>query len=99
MFLRVKPSHIRESVVFTWITVAVFFRYLWFCVIVLTDWLRGFSLVDKWVYVFFLPKVLVVVVGLLVTNIPLWLLIPFAFLPVQVVGPIFFIAFIVALAR
>jgi hypothetical protein len=90
--------HLKEATLFTWKATATFFRFFWFGLVILLHWLRGFSFFNE-AYAFLVPKLLIIVVGLLVTNIPLWLLIPISFLPIAVVGPVFFVAFVVALAH
>lgn len=82
---------------FIWVCKAV---YLFFYSITLGfrgifEWLGGFAPVNAWFFKFFLPKLAIVVVGLLVTQIPLWILIILSFLPPGIVGPTFFVAFIV----
>lgn len=92
-------SHLLESILFTFKAAAVFFRFLWLGSIAVSDWLKGFPLVNKWYYSFLLPKILIVIVGSLVTSIPLWALILVSFLPAPIIGPLFFVAFILALAH
>jgi hypothetical protein len=88
-------SNLKESTLWTFALFGTFLAYLWFGTIALTDWMKGFALVDKWFFTFFLTKVGVALIGLLMTPFPLWLLIAISFLPLPVVLPIFFIAFIV----
>ncbi len=88
-------SNLKESTLWTLAFFAIFFRYLWLGIIALSDWLKGFALVDKWFFTFFLTKVAIVLVGLLMTPIPLWILLGVSFLPLPVILSIFFVAFIV----
>lgn len=79
--------------------VGIIFNFFFYAIVALIDWLKVFPLIDKWFTSFFLPKVVVVVVGLLVTPIPLiWLLI-ISFLPPGIVFSVFFVAFIYAFAH
>lgn len=92
-------SRLKESTIYALKAVATFFRFFWFGFVVLSGWVRSFAFIDKWVYVFLVPKILIVILWLLVTDIPLWILIPTSFLPVGIARPAFFIAFIFALAQ
>lgn len=92
-------SHLKESTTFTWKAVATFFTFFWFGIVAVSGWLKEFPLINKWYYSFLLPKALIVIVGLLVTPIPLWLLVPLSFVPLPIIAPIFFVAFILALAH
>lgn len=91
--------HLKEAVIFTWRAVATFFKFFFFGIIALSDWLKEFPFINKWYYSFLLPKALIILVGYLVTSIPLWLLILLSFLPLPVIAPLFFVAFIFALAH
>lgn len=91
--------HVKESTVFTFGLVRTFFKFLWYGMVALSDWLKGFTLINEWVFVFFLPKLFIVLIGLLVTPLPLWVLIPLSFAPPGAVGGVFFIAFIMAFAQ
>jgi hypothetical protein len=84
-----------ESFLFACKAIGAFFNILAFGVTALSDWSRGFAPVNKWFFVFFLPKMMIVAIGLIVTSIPWWILIGLSFLPTRVIGPIFFIAFII----
>jgi hypothetical protein len=83
-------------------TLALFGRllyYLWFGVYALSDWLKGFALVEKWFFTFFLSKVMIILLGLLMTHIPLWILVPLSFLSPRVVLPVYFVSFIYMLSQ
>lgn len=73
-----------------------FFKFLWYGVIALSDWLKGFALVDEWMFTFFLPKLFIVLIGLLVTPLPLWLLVLLSFLPLGLTSGLIFLAFVLA---
>jgi len=88
-------SHLKESAIFTFKAMASFFNALTFGVVALSDWLKGFAPVNDWFFVFLLPKLLIVLIGLLVTSIPLWVLVLVSFLPLQIIVPVFFVAFII----
>lgn len=94
MFIpKVKYSHIKTAAKSTWKEVAAFFIYLWLMLVVIFNWSKGFSPVGR-TYSFLIPKLIIVAMGALVTGIPFLLLVPIAFLPVGLVVPIFFAAFI-----
>lgn len=92
-------SQLKESIIFTFKVAGVFFKFFWLGIVAISGWLKEFPLINKWYYSFLLPKALIVIVGLLVTSIPLWLLIPLSFVPLPIIAPIFFVAFIFALAH
>jgi hypothetical protein len=92
-------SYLRESTAWTFALFGRFLFIVWFGMIALTEWLKGFALVDKWFFTVFLGKVVIILVGMLMTSIPLWILFLISFLPVSVIGPLFFIAFIVMLSQ
>lgn len=91
--------HLKEAVIFTWSSVTTFFRFFWLGMLALAEWLKEFPLIDKWYYSFLLPKAIIILVGYLVTSIPLWLLVLISFLPIGTIAPLFFVAFILALAH
>lgn len=59
-------------------------------------WLRGFAAIDTWVFKFFLLKVFLIMIGMLVTPLPLWVLVLLSFAPPGIVGGIYFLAFLYA---
>lgn len=73
-----------------------FFKFAWYGIIAVSDWLKGFALVNEWVFTFFLPKLAIVLIGLLVTPLPLWVLVILSFLPLGLTSALIFVAFIVA---
>ncbi len=92
-------SHLKESTSVLASGVKVFFTFFFFGLIALADWLKGFALINQWVFIFLLPKILIVTVGYFVTPFPLWLLVGFSFAPVRIVAVIFFLAFIYMFAH
>lgn len=92
-------STLKESAVWTLLLFLRFFQIIWFFIIALSDWMKGFALVDKWFFTFFLTKVAVVLIGLLVTPFPLWVLIPLSFLPPPILMTVFFVTLIAVLAH
>jgi hypothetical protein len=88
-------QNLKESTVFTFSLVVVFFRFFWFAIIALTDWLKGFAFINTWVFSFLLPKIGIIFIGHLITSLPWWLLVLLSFAPPGIVGAIFFVAFIV----
>lgn len=98
MFKRVKFIHVQESVRTTWRELSAFFRYAWLVCIVLFNWSKEFSSVGS-AYSFFLPKILVISIGTFMTSIPFLFLLPVAFLPLRIVAPVLFVAFIIMFAH
>lgn len=92
-------SHLKESTSVLASGIKVFCTFFFFGVVALSDWLKGFALINQWIFVFLIPKILVIAIGYLVTPFPLWFLVPLSFLPIRILLPIFFLAFIFALAR
>ncbi|MEZ0209137.1 MAG: hypothetical protein ACAH17_03105 [Candidatus Paceibacterota bacterium] len=92
-------SVLKDSTVWVFFALVSFCQAIWFGGIALTEWLQGFAFVDEWLLTFLLPKIAVVLLGLWVTSIPLWALLLISFLPIGIVAPLFFIAFIVMLAH
>lgn len=87
-------SHLKEATVFALKAIATFFRFFWFGIIALTDWLKGFAVINEWVFGFLLPKVLIVLIGMLMTPLSLPVLILISFLPRGAAYAIIFLAFI-----
>lgn len=98
MFPEVKLSHIRKSAADTWKEVSTFFTFLWFGLFILFNWSKEFATINA-AYSFLIPKMIVILIGALVTGIPFLLLVPIAFLPTRVVAPIFFVGFVVVFVR
>lgn len=98
MFPRVRFSHIRKSAADTWKEVSTFFVLLWFVLFILFNWSKEFAAINA-AHSFFIPKIIVILIGALTTGIPFLLLVPVAFLPARVVAPIFFVGFIVVFVR
>jgi hypothetical protein len=94
MFIpKVKFSHLKTASKSTWKDISSFFAYLWLVLVVIFNWSKEFSPIGK-TYSFFIPKLVVIFVGALITGIPFLLLVPIAFLPVGLVVPVFFVAFV-----
>jgi hypothetical protein len=92
-------SILKESALWTFLIFKRFFQGVWFGIIALTEWLKGFSFIDQWFFTFLLPKLAIIFIGSLSTHIPLWILLIVSFMPIPIVGPLFFVAFIVMLAH
>jgi hypothetical protein len=84
-----------ESFIYVCKVIVLIFRTITFGIVALAEWLGGFTLVDAWFFKFFLPKVMIVLIGMLVTPMPWWIIIFISFLPVRIIGPVFFVAFII----
>lgn len=92
-------SHLKEATIFTLALIAGFFRLLWFVIVALSDWLKGFASVDTWFFKFFLVKVVIILIGLIMTPFPFWVLVFLSFLPPPILAPLFFITLIIMLAH
>lgn len=87
-------SRLFEATFFTLKGVAVFFKFFWFGIIALTVWLESLAVVNKWLFIFLLPKIVIVLVGMVMTPIPLLVLVLISFLPAGAAYGIIFLAFL-----
>lgn len=88
--------HIKDATIYTWKGVVIFFLFFRYIIIALSGWLREFAFIDTWIFKFFLLKLGVIILGQVLTPIPLWVLILLSFAPPGVIGGVYFIAFLYA---
>jgi hypothetical protein len=75
-----------------------FFSWLWFGLMGVWDWAKGFGVV-KDASGFLFPKIIIFLVGKHITPFPTWALLFIAFLPPPFVGLLYFLTIIIVLKQ
>lgn len=92
-------SYPKESIGVVASGIKVFCTFFFFGLAALMDWLKGFSLINQWVFIFLVPKLIIISIGYVITPFPLWFLVVISFVSMRIVSVLFFLAFIYMFAH